>query len=207
MLRYAIVVVCVCAVLSSSPAPAGAAVYDLTDLGALAFPGGAENCQANGINSSGQVVGSYTNSSGLTCAFLYSGGSMINIGNLGAGYSGAAVATAINSSGQIVGYASGPQPDLAFLYSNGTMAPVGNIQSLGVPSQALGINDSGEVVGTCFGALFTPAATWRAKAAVREPPPRSTTPACSLAATTAPPSSPSIMARSRTRSPGARARP
>ena len=83
-----------------------------TDLGSI--PGG-DDTWATGINHSGQVVGQYgyvvtgsIESGGygtVPQAFVYVGGVMTDLGALGGD---AAVATAINSSGQIVGYSSFP---------------------------------------------------------------------------------------------------
>jgi probable HAF family extracellular repeat protein len=59
-------------------------------------------------------------------------------------------ASAINSSGQIVGtsYTSGTSGAHAFLYSNGQMT---NLGTLGGPiSEADAINDSGQVVGSAY---------------------------------------------------------
>ena len=74
------------------------AQYAVTDLGTL--PGGTSSI-ALGVNNSGQIVGW---SSGTTNhAFLYSAGSMQDLGALitGRSYS---QATGINSNGQVVGF-------------------------------------------------------------------------------------------------------
>ena len=83
-----------------------------TDLGAGA---------AVGINDSGQVVVESGDQ-----AFLYSNGTMTNLGTFpGGSYS---EATAINASGQVVGWAetSSGYPD-AFLYSDGTMTDLNSL--------------------------------------------------------------------------------
>ena len=99
------------------------------------FGGGTSD--ALGLNDSDQVVGYYGSE-----AFLYSDGTLTNLGTLGGNV---AVAQSINDSGQIVGYSntSSYQTD-AFLYSNGTMTDLGN---LGGTSIANRINNSGQVVG------------------------------------------------------------
>jgi len=123
--------------------------YSITDMG---------DAFAYGINNSGQVTGySFTNGH----AFLYSGGTMTNLGTLGGSESWG---ESINNSGQVVGYSYtaviypgsyyGYAQVHAFLYSGGTMTDLG---VLGVSTQegssdygqsyAYGINDSGEVVG------------------------------------------------------------
>jgi probable HAF family extracellular repeat protein len=82
-------------------------------------------------------------SSGNQNAFLYSGGTMTNLGTLGSIYS---YALGINSAGQVVGYSltsSGNQN--AFLYSGGTMTNLGTLG--GNYSQANGINNAGQIVG------------------------------------------------------------
>jgi probable HAF family extracellular repeat protein len=72
----------------------------MTDLGSLFFG----SSQANGINDAGQVVGQF--SSGVSNAFLYQNGMMFDLKNLLVNGSGWRLqsATAINASGQIVGY-------------------------------------------------------------------------------------------------------
>ena len=97
-----------------------------------------------GINNSGQVAGRSQTVNGDIRPFLYSGGSMIDLGTFG-GPEGAA--TSINDSGQVTGYSfTGISDDSghAFLYSSGSMSDLG---TLGGGSAGLGINNSGQVAG------------------------------------------------------------
>jgi probable HAF family extracellular repeat protein len=104
--------------------------------------GGGSN--AAGINDAGQVTGESTNSSAdALYAYLYSGGSLQNLGTL-PGDSGSE-GYAINNSGEVVGYSAN---------NNGTYTAVsisgGAVSGLGVPgtfSYATGVNNSGQVVG------------------------------------------------------------
>jgi probable HAF family extracellular repeat protein len=103
----------------------------------------------NAINDSGQVAGScFIGSREL--AVLFSGGKMINLGTL-PGYPDLSRATAIDNNGRVVGYSvdeNGLQTySHAFLYSNGAMTDLGTIPG-DIGSAALGINGSGQVVGT-----------------------------------------------------------
>jgi probable HAF family extracellular repeat protein len=102
------------------------------------FPSGS---RANGINSSGVVVGQGLVTSSSFHAFQYSSGQMVD---LGGGYQ--ASASAINDAGQVVGNGTTAG---AFLYSNGKMV------SLGVPSGATSsganaINGTGQIVGVIY---------------------------------------------------------
>ena len=97
----------------------------------------------------------------------YAGGTMTDLGTLPDG--GNSEAAAINTKGQIVGWAytnSGFQH--AFLYSGGKMIDLGTLPG-GLYSFATGINDKGQIVGysdTASGEehafLYTyPAGTWK----------------------------------------------
>lgn len=105
------------------------------------------------INSSGTIVGSsgysyYSGESDPTHAFVYSQGSMTDIGSLGGASSRA---NAINDSGVVVGMSqTGLNPFgayHAFSYSNGTMSDLGTL-SAGGSSGANAINGSGMIVGS-----------------------------------------------------------
>jgi probable HAF family extracellular repeat protein len=115
------------------------------------------------MNDAGQVTGySYIyDSSGKysQASFLFSNGSMVNLGNFGTDASGRFYSqpTGINSAGQIAGYAgiynnSGISVgSAAYLYSGGQLKNLGNFgtdQLGGSTSYSTGINDSGQVVGS-----------------------------------------------------------
>ncbi len=102
--------------------------------------------EARGINTAGQVVGSWAGAD-RTHAFLYSNGVMTDLGSLGANAS--AVAIGINDSAQIVGqsYSSGPFTH-AFLYANGLMMDIGTLAAAPNDySMATGVNNAGQVIG------------------------------------------------------------
>jgi probable HAF family extracellular repeat protein len=126
-----------------APVSAGyaAVVYNVTKLPSGFSP--------SAINSSGQIVG-YQSVIGGFHAALYSNGAVTDFGTLGGTFSHA---NAINSSGQIVGAADRADGvHHAFLYSNGTMSDLGvlpgGLPGVGAVSEAFGINDAGQVVGT-----------------------------------------------------------
>ena len=107
-----------------------------------------------GINNSGQVAGfsdAFYGGNEYNDAFLYSGGTFQRIVegelyNSDPAYTGplSATALAINNSGQVAGYYntnSSPYPN-GFLYSNGVMT------SLAAGTQAVAINNAGQVLVT-----------------------------------------------------------
>lgn len=104
------------------------------------------------INDARQVVGhSYLTSS----AFLYSGGTVQNLGRLRP-LDFFSSASDINNSGQIVGWSQGPNDVLSpFLFQNGKMTDLNTLiplsdgiieGTLGL-AQATAINDEGQIVG------------------------------------------------------------
>jgi len=114
--------------------------YTITDLGTL---NGGFYSIGRGINDSGQVTGYSFTAAGDTHAFLYSGGSMTDLGTLGGTYS---YGQGINDSGQVTGYSQGTGSTIhAFLYSGGSMTDLGTLG--GIYSIGQGINDSGQVTG------------------------------------------------------------
>ncbi|HTQ10601.1 MAG TPA: PEP-CTERM sorting domain-containing protein [Fimbriimonadaceae bacterium] len=114
----------------------------MTNLGTL--PGG-DNSYATGINEAGQISGySSAATHGPVVSFLYSGGTMTNVGTLGGSSS---QAFGINATGQMAGYSlvGGDAYDHAYLYSSGVMHDLGTLT--GGNSYGYGLNDAGQVVG------------------------------------------------------------
>ena len=152
MIRTILLAVTICALCAGSWA---APLYTLTDLGTIPGDTGSE---AWGMNNAGQVVG-YSgpyNGSPDCHAFLYTGGQMHDLGNLG-GYGMGNRANAINNNGQIVGWSTNASGDRdGFLYSNGQMQDLGNLGGIYglIGSVAGGINDLGQVVGSAYTATF-----------------------------------------------------
>ena len=113
----------------------------MNDLGTLP---GFSTSQATDINDNGQVVGYAQTSDGNSRdAFLYSNGTMTDLGALPTGSNPAAFKCSINASGQVVGTLPNGH---AFLYSNGTRTDLGTVPgySQSIPTD---INDNGQVVG------------------------------------------------------------
>lgn len=112
------------------------------------------------INNAGQVAGDVATDTGNTHAFLYSNGTMTDIGTFGGKDSNV---VAMNDLGQVVGYAyyannpiiNGQQINttrVSFLYSNGqltdlnTLLPANSEWDLGTLA-VTGINDKGQIIG------------------------------------------------------------
>jgi probable HAF family extracellular repeat protein len=137
-----------------TPTPTSASTYTMTDLGSLGY--GVSHGLA--INANGQVTGySYSSTAiQVTCppqkygqpkqcfihpyhAFLYSNGTMTDLGTLGGTYS---KGYAINLSGEVVGSADTKTVGDSFLWNGKTMVDIGTWN-------ARGINDLGQIAGTC----------------------------------------------------------
>ena len=111
--------------------------------------------QANGLIDLGVGHGYAVNNSGQVVLDqgIYSNGTLTPLPALPGGTSGAH-ALAINASGQVAGYADGPNNIVvAIVYGNGTLTNLGNPfggTTLGTPepAYATGINASGQVVGS-----------------------------------------------------------
>ena len=133
----------------------------LTAQDGLGVPQGYTNSYANSINSDGVVVGYATEPDGgagtISEAFEYTTkGGWVDMGNLGNSDS---VATAINLSGEVVGYSEiassgglGSPPIHAFLYNSnsGVMEDLNDVLPGGSKwtlETATGINDRGVIVG------------------------------------------------------------
>jgi probable HAF family extracellular repeat protein len=142
MKRFAICLVAMFVCVASTLA--GDIKYAITDLGNLT---GNNESEATGINASGQVVG-YSILDGTQHAFLYSNGSMQDLGLW--------APNGINNNGQIVGscWSGSMGCDYACVYSNGSMHSVYSTfeGSYGPgPSYGLAINASGQIVGQARG--------------------------------------------------------
>ena len=116
------------------------------DLGTL----GGSLTVASAINDAGQVVGFAETASGDTDAFLYTNGTMNDLGTLGGTID--SYPSSINDAGQVVGQSqTASKTDLAFLYTNGAMTDLNNLlppDSGWTPTDAAAINDAGQIVGT-----------------------------------------------------------
>jgi probable HAF family extracellular repeat protein len=105
---------------------------------------GGDWCDAYAINSLGEVVGQSFSATHPYQGFIYSGGTMTNLGNLGADIE--TYAFGINDNHQVVGYSwNKKQTFLAFLYQKGKMRSLGTLG--GEYSQAQAINNAGQVTG------------------------------------------------------------
>jgi probable HAF family extracellular repeat protein len=100
---------------------------------------------AYGINDSGQIVGRYQNTDGVTHAFLYASGQLTDLGTLGGANS---EALAINVNGLIVGDSQITGGTIhAFVFNKGSMQDLGTLPGFANASFARGVNNTGQVVG------------------------------------------------------------
>jgi probable HAF family extracellular repeat protein len=103
------------------------------------------------INATGSVVGQSYNDFFTVRAFLWTEGTMTELGTLGGTVS---QAEGINNVGQVVGGSSTVNGSAhAFLWQDGTMNDLGTLPG-DVSSVAIGINDAGQVVGYSFNGTF-----------------------------------------------------
>ena len=152
---------------AAAPASAATTTYTITNLGSLG-PVGSDITEPEAINASGQVAGFSDTSTTVTfpcpghykpprtCsshpqhAFLYSNGTMTDLGSLGGADKGSSAA-AINVSGEVAGLSQTATAGVthAALWTGTTMVDLGALAPLssGSWSSADGINDSGQVVG------------------------------------------------------------
>jgi probable HAF family extracellular repeat protein len=97
------------------------------------------------INDSGAVIGYSNLVNGVQHAFLYNGGTMIDLGALGSA-ANTSQANAINNAGTIVGASNGH----AFVYSNGNMVDLNTLIDPApgfTLTSATSINNLGQIVG------------------------------------------------------------
>jgi probable HAF family extracellular repeat protein len=133
--------------LLACAAPGVAQQYTVTDLGTLA---GDSVSKASALNAAGVAAG-VSETPTAAIATIFSGGKATSINTLGSSVS---LANAINLSGGIAGWNSYDSnasfdPE-AFFYSNGSMKNINSPALFPSGTEAYGINNSGEVVGTGY---------------------------------------------------------
>ena len=117
----------------------------ILDIGTLGGPGST----ALGLSENGFVTGGADRQDGSSAAFLYRGGTLTDIGQLGTSSAG----TGVNASGQVAGtWVDEAGENHAFLYSGGVARDIGNLGANA--ARATGINAAGDVVGSSFIADF-----------------------------------------------------
>ncbi len=125
-------------VLAASGAQAQSYNFSLID-----FPSAAVTTRATGINSEGQIVGRYTDSSGRFHGFLLSQGVYTSIDVPGALFT---IPHGINNEGQIVGRYGDASGTHGFLLSGGSFTTINFPGALATRPQQ--INSRGDIVGT-----------------------------------------------------------
>ncbi len=136
--------------IASAAAPASAADYIVTPLQDV--PYGFKEYYVSGINAAGTVVGSVFRLDSTTAVTWDASGAVTA---LFPGDSGESSASAINSSGQVLGYYYGP-----YLWQDGVLSTINIDPAIRFPAPTL-LNDFGRVAGT---GLFTDGATYQYRA-------------------------------------------
>ena len=128
--------------LALTASPCFSQTYAVTDLGTVP---GMDWSVARAINSAHQITGaSGKSNANLDDVFLYSNGTMTNLGTLG-GSSG--VGNGINAFGQVAGYSQNANGTYrAFVSNGGRLTDIGDLG--GGSAVAYAINDLGQVVGS-----------------------------------------------------------
>lgn len=112
-----------------------------------------------GINNAGQVAGGYNTSGGLLHAFVWSNGTLVDLGTLGGTWSSA---NGINGAGQVAGTSLTHTGAFNAFFSSGpgTLLDLGTLG--GASSYGMAINASGEIVGSAQTSQgFTNAFLWK----------------------------------------------
>lgn len=122
--------------------PPGGAPYAFVMDNGVITDLGINDGEAIAVNNAGQVIGNYWDP--FRKAFFWQKGNMVDLGGLGGRFT---VATAINDSGEVVGYSQTEAGYThAFIWKNGVMTDLGTLSG-GNESVATAINDAGEVAG------------------------------------------------------------
>lgn len=136
------VLVCALSLIATPLICLGQSSYSVTDLGVINTNG---YSVATAVNAGGQVTGAAgSTNSNSSEVFLYSAGSLTNLGTLG-GTSG--IGNAINRLGQVAGYSQNSAGTYrGFITRGDTLVDIGDLG--GGAAVAYGINDKGQVVGS-----------------------------------------------------------
>ncbi len=133
----------------ATPDSATAGGYDYTDVGALIAAGNTSYVSSKefAINNAGDVVGTFSIGGPTSYGFYSDGTTIMTIPNTF--YAGSLTPEAINNLGQIVGYMNiSAATQHAFIDQGGVLTDLNVYAPAGwVLTQALGINDSGQIVG------------------------------------------------------------
>jgi probable HAF family extracellular repeat protein len=143
-------------VVGTSHTPGGPAAI-LWDNGSLMEIGRMEGftaCYAHAVNDAGRVVGECSAPGPLHRAFVWEGGAMIDLGDLGGSWTELAgdgvstrYSTTMNESGRVVGWSETADGEHhAFVWDEGVMVDLGTLG--GYTSYAAAVNEFGHVTGS-----------------------------------------------------------
>jgi probable HAF family extracellular repeat protein len=127
--------------------PATGLLRDIDDL-VTSNPGNLNTSFGAGINAAGQVVGTASNGQTIRAFLFNPNGELRDLGSLDGSNASPARAWGINEAGEVVGVSrTAAGVSHGFLFQGGSLTDLGSLGGAGRFSEALAVNNVGQVVG------------------------------------------------------------